>query len=413
MTQNTAISEFKRGWLVLLACFVGLAVSLTSISYYTTGIFMSAFQDEFGWSRTQISVQGLIGVAVITILAPFVGLMIDKLGTRLVAFISLCFYALSFILLSHFTTSLGSFYALSLFAAILAIGTTPITFTRAITGWFDKARGMALGISLVGGGLTGFLAPLFLTPFVSEYGWRAGHQLLGCIIFLTAIIVGILLKDNNSSELEVANNVTLLDETPNSFVSSRSGKYIFVLLALIFFLVATALSGMIVHFIPMLQDLGVTPTKAGQFAAVIGLSVIVGRLGTGVLIDRFFAPRIAAILFAFSAIGYLIFAIGGADFALVAAIAVGLSMGAEVDLIAFLTSRYFKLSSYGKIYGSLYSVFVIGATLSPVAMGYVFDRFGSYDLAIKVSIGSLVLSSALALLLPRYKMKNSSNPTAD
>lgn len=404
MSNLTARQEFKAGYLVLFACFVGVGTGLSSLSYYTAGIFMSSFEAEFGWSRAQISLQGLIGVAAITLLAPLIGMLIDKLGTRLVATISLCLYAVSFFMVSTYTNSLTTFYALSLASAIVAIGTTPITFTHAITGWFNQARGLALGMALVGTGVTGILAPLFLTPFVAENGWREGLKILAIIVFIASIIVGLLLRDKPKTERPIkaaANGIEI-----NANEKALSGRVLFILLACIFFLVAISVSGMIVHFIPLLTDAGVPPAKAGQMAAVIGLSLIVGRLGTGLLIDRFFAPRVGGILFGLSAIGYIVFAIGGADFALFAAVAVGISMGAEVDLIAFLTSRYFKFSSYGKIYGSLYAVFVVGAALSPVAMGYVYDRFGTYDLAIYVSIACLAVAAFLTVFLPAYQKTN-------
>lgn len=404
MQEQKSAQEFKAGGLVLFACFVGVATGLASLSYYTAGIFMTSFEQEFGWSRAQISAQSLLGVGAIAIFAPFVGMLVDRFGTRYVSTISLFFYALSFFLLSKFTTSLTSFYLISLAAAVLAIGTTPITFTHAITGWFNKARGLALGMALVGTGVTGILAPLFLTPYVDENGWRSGLQVLGVIVFIAAIFVGIFLKDAPKLE-DVSGPIENAEaEKTTTLSQTRSTRSVFILLAFIFFLVAIAVSGLIVHFIPMLKDAGVAPAKAGQFAAVIGLSIICGRIVTGFLIDRFFAPRVAAILFGLSALGYAVFAFGGPNFAIFAAIAVGLSMGAEVDLIAFLTSRYFKLSSYGKIYGSLYVVFVVGAAISPVAMGCVFDRFGAYDLAIIVSVLCLAASAFLSLLLPKYRI---------
>lgn len=392
--------EMKAGGGVLFACFIGVGTGFSSLNYYTAGIFMASLESEFGWSRGIISAQAMIGVAALVLLSPFVGLLIDRVGTRIVASVSLALYGVGFLLLSQFLDSIPSFIAITLFAAVGAAGSTPITFTRAITGWFDRGRGIALGLALVGAGLAGFLAPLLLAPYVSENGWRAGAQLLAVIVGMSAILVALLLKDRHVPQAATGPRARPNENTPASTVLRSP---VFALLASIFFLIAIAVSGLIVHFIPMLIDTGMTLQEAGKFASVIGLSVIAGRLVIGALIDHFFAPRIAFAVFMMASIALAMFAVGGQDFALLAAFAVGLSMGAEVDLIAFLTSRYFDLDIYGKVYGTLYAVFVTGSALSPVMMGVMFDRTGSYEGALTISVAALILAAASLLFLQTYE----------
>lgn len=405
--MNISRKEFNQGGTVLFACFVGIGVGFSSLNYYTAGIFLTAFEAEFGWSRSLISAQGLVGIAALVLLSPMVGNLVDKVGTRLVASASLFLYGLCFIAMSKVLDSVTSFMILTLITATVAAGSTPVTFTRTITGWFDSSRGIALGLALVGTGVAGFVAPLYFTKLVEQEGWRQAAQMLGFVVLVGAAIVAIFLRDNPSTlgpTLDTHKSSTSSEQHGREITNQEFTLFsnVFWLLALVFFLVALAVSGLIVHFIPMLVDGGLSLEEAGKFAAIIGVSVIIGRLTVGALIDRFFAPMVACVVFLIAALALMTFAVIEQSLTFLAAFAIGITMGAEVDLISFLTSRYFSLKNYGKIYGVLYSIFVIGAAISPVLIGLLFDIYGSYTIAIMMSVIALVVSAVTFLFLPKY-----------
>ncbi|MEM9750602.1 MAG: MFS transporter [Pseudomonadota bacterium] len=398
-----AAAEFQRGWRVLFACFLGVGVGVSSLLFYTSGVFILPLNEAFGWSRSQVSAQNIVGVAILALLSPFVGMLIDRFGIRRIAFLSLIAFACGMAALSVTPGSLLAFYAITLVMAVMSCGSSPVTFTRAVNGWFDKARGLALGVALLGTGVAGILAPLMLTPFVEEFGWRAGYRVLALIIAASAAVVYLLIRDAPAGETAGAAAKTQDQSASGVSFAEAARSRTFVLLALIFFLVACAVGGAIVHFIPMLRDAGMSPAEAGRYAAIIGVSIMAGRLATGYLIDRFFAPRVAALLFGLAAIGYCAFLIGGPSLALVAAVAIGFSMGAEVDLIGYLVARYFGLQSYGVVYGALYAIFLIGAGGSPFLMGWAFDAFGGYDSALMGSTAALIAAAALTFALPAFE----------
>ncbi len=396
--------EFSQGGVVLFACFVGIGVGFASLNYYTAGMFLTAYEREFGWSRSLISAQGLVGVTALILLSPIVGNLVDKVGTRIVASVSLFLYGLCFLAISRYLNSVMSFLVLSLLTALVAAGSTPVTFTRTVTGWFDTSRGIALGMALVGTGIAAFIAPLYLAKLIEQEGWRQAAQTLSGVVFFGAAIVAIFLRDNPNAFVDKTHSIR--GESENVVAARHRGhamfSKVFWLLAFIFFFVALAVSGLIIHFIPMLVDGGLSLEEAGRFAAVIGISVIIGRLTIGLLIDQFFAPRVAFVVFVIAAVALTIFSIHERNVAVLAAFAIGLTMGAEVDLISFLTSRYFCLKNYGKIYGALYAIFIIGSAVSPVLMGALFDLYGSYSDALILSITALAISAAAVLCLPKY-----------
>ena len=148
-----------------------------------------------------------------------------------------------------------------------------------------------------------------------------------------------------------------------------------------------ALHGLLAHLVPMLVDRGMSSATAASVAAVEGVTVMLARVLVGHLMDRFFAPRVAMTFFVLSALGLVAFATGAVDgLAFAAAILVGLSLGAEVDMVAYLAGRYFGLKSFGATFGLLFGAVLVGITLGPVAFGFTYERMGSYVDVLWVSV---------------------------
>jgi len=156
----------------------------------------------------------------------------------------------------------------------------------------------------------------------------------------------------------------------------------------------------------MLVDSGMTLREASIYAGGIGLTVAVARLVTGMLVDHFFAPRIACWLFALSSAGLLLFVLLGPTFAFLGALAVGLSIGAEIDLIGYLTARYFGMQHYGRIYGWLYSACLVGTASSPLIYGLGHDLLGSYTPTLLGATLVLAGTATLFARLPPYQRSN-------
>lgn len=391
-------NEFKRGWSVLLGAFIGSGVGLASMVYYSTGIWIRPWQEEFGWTRAEIGLQQSISVIVMMLLAPLAGRLIDRYGLRRVTALALFGYGLFLAVFPFMSGALLMLYALSFGYAIFGVGTTGIAFTRAVNAFFVKNRGLALGICLTSTGVMAYAMPRFMTPYVAEHGWRAGFWVMFAIVMTSVPIVYFLLRDKPEDEDGQAQQA-LTGLTFAEAVRSVT----FWKVAAIFFLISTAILGLIPAFIPLLQDAGLTAKQAGALGAAMGLSVMVSRLLIGFVIDRVFAPYVAAVAFTSVAFGCLALAFGGIGYAMVAAIALGFAVGAEVDLIGYFTARYFGLANYGAIYGLQYSIFIFGAAIGPVYTGYIWDVTGNYDLALIIAAALMVPVVVIALTLPKFE----------
>lgn len=395
------LHEFRRGWRVLTASFFGIGVSMISLLPYSTGVFIKPLEEEFGWTRAEIGFSGVVYVVTLSVVAPLVGNAIDRIGLRLIATASLVLYSLGIFGLSSMNGSLTLYYAIIVGYTIVGIGSSPIAFHRAVTAWFVENRGLALGISSTSPGIAGVLLPILLTPWVAERGWRAGYRALGVLVLVVVPLVWLWIRDRpaDPETHNVAKVAPVLDGD-DVRVALRQRNFWF--LSVIFFAVALAASGLIVSFIPILLDMGFSARVAGSYAALIGASVIAGRLLTGFAIDRIFAPFVAATIFTLVAFGCLGFLVGGARMAFVAAVGLGFALGAEIDLLAYFTARYFGMRNYATLYACLYGVFSIGGGLSVAIAGRIYDVTGDYEVALLGAMGLLILAALLCLCLSRF-----------
>jgi len=402
----TKKGEMLSGYPLLLAAFIGIAIGINSIYFYTSGLFVKPLQAEFDWSRSAISSVNFVGALASAGLAPFVGALTDRFGVRLVAGVCLLGFASGFYLVSG-ASNFTEFFVFALFLQMVGTGTSPIVFSRLVNQHFNAARGLALGISLAGTGLTGALAPRFLAGFIEENGWRDAYQVLGLIVILLTPLVILLASyrvkpdDREPGDQESGSRIGQ-DEEHGIVLSEALRSSTLWFLSALFFSVSIAIGGLILHFIPLLTDAGVDFKTAASVAGTLGVSVVIGRIGIGFLLDRFFAPYVAMILFSTTAIGLLILAFAGPDSAVIAAFCIGASIGGETDLIAYFTARYFGMRAYGKIYGIVYAMFTLGMSFSAVLVGGIYDLHGTYFPALLTSAGLLMAGVVICSRLPAF-----------
>ncbi|WP_411733434.1 MFS transporter [Paeniglutamicibacter sp.] len=394
MASNSPYAEFRTGWPTLLSVTVGSAVGVTALLFYSLGSFTGSLNAEFGWSRAQVSSSFLYTTIVLALMAAPLGWMLDRFGPRRVALVSVPGLTITLLLLGRFDGNLTTFHLLFGLAGLLGAGTTSVVYTKALNSRFFAKRGMALGISLAGLGVAALVLPAFVTTIVQPYGWRAGFLALAGLSLLVIPFVFFGFKTDPASPHAPLQNV---GATRREALRSRT----FWMLLAGFLLVGGSVPAIIPHLVPLLTDAGMAPQAAAGIAGLVGLGVILGRLCIGALVDRFHAPFIAAPLFLLTAAGCLLLLWGGASMAPVAAFMVGLSFGAEADLIAFFCGNYFGLKSYGFIYGLIYAAFSVAISIGPIWAGAFFDRTGSYDGALITVAVLLAAGSGIVLLLPR------------
>lgn len=387
-------SELRRGWLVLLATVLGGALGAGVFTSFPLGFFMAPLEAEFGWSRAAVGLASSVFLTGMLVLLPPIGWLCDRYGPRPVAIAAILssaavFAAMPFVI----TSSIWTFYAAYLALALGGAGTSFVVYSRTVNAWFFKARGFALGVMIAGPGVATAVVPFLLPPFIASYGWRTGYFVLSGIVLLALVFVVPLLRDPPKPAAEADAGPVILDGmTMPQIVRTRA----FWTMAAAVVLASAALAGAIVHMVPMYRDMGSTAFQTQMAVSALGFSMIVARPVVGFALDRLHPPSVAALSLLVTGAALMLAGQMGPGFALLFAIAMGLGLSAEGDLLAFLCGRFFGLRAYGQAYGWLYGAATVGYVLGPILAGYAYTQNGDYEVARQLAAG-LCAAAALAI----------------
>ena len=402
--MSTQKSEFGLGWKVLFAAFLGTMCGASPLPFNVLGTLFQPLNVEFGWGRAEISAGITIFGITASLMAPVFGWASDRYGVRRVALFSLTGFAISFAALYFTPSSIAGFYALWFVVGLVGIGSTPVTWSRAISMWFVQNRGLALGIMLLGTSAAGFIVPKVAGYVVQSVGWREMFPIVALFPLLLALPVCFLLfREPRADERPAA-----LTDASGAVIGRTLGEAVrtkqFWLLLSSILLIALAYGGAHIHMIPIVMDHGLKLDQATSMMGIVALGLLCGRLGVGFLLDRYWGPAVAFPVLCLPAIACYLLMGTSAEMSMMvtAAFLLGFAAGAESDLIAFLAARYFGMAHFGRIYGFLYMPFGIGSAVSPIFYGVVRDRTGSYDNMLMVASVMFVAGAALLLLLGRY-----------
>lgn len=396
------MKNVRNPWWIVVGSVLGLVVGNGPVMQFSFGVFLMPVAQALHAERGTMSAALMVGLLMTGLATPLVGRMVDRFGIRAVALPAITLFSLSMACIGLFADATWAFIALYGVSGVLAAGQTPLTYCKAVSSAFDAKRGLALGISIAGVGIGTALVPLFAQRVLAEYGWRAAYVGLGGLTLLVAFpAMAFLVARRDAQAGGQRGGAT--SEQPGLTAAQSVRSSAFFKLALSFFLVALAASGTIAHIVPMMVDRGMEARNTAGALSAAGIALIGGRLLAGYLLDRVFAPYIAVAFFALPLIGIgMLLGSSTPELTFVAAVLVGLGLGAEVDLIAFLQSRYLGLRAFGEIYGYLFAVFMLGSATGPFLMGMSHQNLHDYAPAMWALMAGLVAACILMLRLGDY-----------
>ena len=382
------------GWRVVWACAAGSFFA--GVPLQTYAIFLRPVAEQFGWTRQAASTGYATLALVAAIAAPLVGRLIDRFGARRIIIPALTVTGLALMSLSVLTASLTQFYVICGVIGLAAIGASPVAYSRVIFGWFDVYRGRALGAMLAGGMVSAIVLPPITVNLIRAFGWRVAWLVLGAaIIGGGVIIVSGFLRERPSPR------GTTADDVPGATIGAALRSRLFWTLMVTIFGAALMMSGSIVHVSALLTDRGLTAERAALVMSIMGGANLLSRVVSGWLLDRYAAPRVAALQLTVGAIGGLLMANAETmPAAMTAAFLIGAGSGGEIDVNPYLLARYFGLRSLATLYGFNWMALGIASAIGPILMGRAFDATHSYSLIFTQLAIVTLLAAALMLTLP-------------
>jgi MFS family permease len=399
MSQAAA---FENRWWIVFGATLSMFVAQGPVILYTLGLFIKPLNQEFGWDRASISAAGGVAAIFSAITVPFVGSLIDRWGVRTVLLPIVVLCASSVALIALTPKSVVVFMLLFAVTGVLGSGQGPLGYAKCVSAWFDDRRGLALGITMSGIGLGAALIPQYAQFLIGNLGWRAAYAGLGLLTLIVAFpAVFLFIREPTKAKTAAVHSTASDDRPPDLEVREVLGGRRFWLIACALLLVSTVTQGLVVHTVPLLTDKGYSPEMAAALMMAVGLSTMAGRLLSGYLVDRIFAPFVAAFFFLLPCLG--IYLLDSTISPVVGIISLGLASGTEIDMIGFLTSRYFGMKRFGQLYGYLFASFVVGSAVGPYMMGLAFERLHSYEPALWMFSAFMLLASGAILCLGPYR----------
>jgi MFS family permease len=394
------------GWWIVLGSFFGIQLGFTAL-FYTFSVFLKPIADWFLWNRGEVSFSISIGSLGAIVGAPVFGRLMDRYGVRPVVLVSTLFFTAGLVSFRYLPMRIWYLYLLFFCLGLLAGGTTLLPYTTLVSRWFDKRRGIALGVMASGSGTGGLLLPPAFHSLIVHLGWTNAYAVLGALSCLVVIPIALLVLKERPQDLGLP---------PDGWSSGHGGKEArektidgmswkearrtptFWCLAASFFLMSSSINGPLIHLVSFLTDRGMAASTAALYVSLLAGASLFGRIVSGYMADRWIAKYVAMMFFAGASAGTFVLWLRPEDQFLAAAVFVlGLAFGAEVDLSAYLVGKCFGLSSFGEIYSYIYGIFVLGAVAGPAFAGVVFDRTNSYEGAFLTFLVAMLFSTASML----------------
>jgi MFS family permease len=391
-------------WWIVFAAMLGLIVGQGSINVFAAGVFLKPVAQELGFGRGEISTAIGLSSVVTALVTPFFGRLVDRLGVRTMLLWSITLFAFATAALSLLTASTSVLFMLFAISGVAAVGQNPTAYCKVITAWFDRQRGLSLGLALAGVGLGTAFIPQLSNMLIGHFGWRMGYVGLGIAIFVLAFLpVALFVHEPAKPEaarlLDPAHAIAAL---PGISFAEAIHTWRYWAMTLTFFFAATAINGSLIHVVPLLTDRGIPASVAIDALSAAGLALIGGRIIAGYCIDKIFAPYIALFFLLSPMVGIAILATSMAV-PVVGTVLLGLGIGAEIDLMSFIISRYFGIRFFGALHGFMFALVMLGNAMGASILGWCFQLLHGYTPGFALFEVLLAIACVLMMTLGRYR----------
>lgn len=392
-----ALDEWKRHWPAELGATIGIASGF-AVWMYTASVFVVPLQDAFGWTRGQIAIVS-IAQALSGLCAPFLGLLVDRVGVRVVTSVGMLALGAIYLALANLGGSYLAYQVLMSLLVIVGLATSGICFSRLITSWFVQSRGLALSVSRIGVAIVGGLLPVINQSLIAEYGWQAGYYVLAVLALAIGLPAVFFLAKEPRDVGRTRTAVWKLSANDLRVLLRADAVLIVATAALAY----AAIGGILSQLQPLLISKNVEPAQAAGFVGMFVVFAAIGAFVTGPLLDRF-TPSSTAFALSFlplAGCAILFSPLQGQGALLAAVFLIAFAQGAEFDIMAYLIARYLGMDAYSTVYGVCIMAANIATAAGTVLFGLTFDAAGDYRPALIFAAACFVIAAILYSRLGR------------
>ena len=397
-------SLFYPGWRVVVVCQLGVLTGVATIFFTIFTLMMKPWQNDFGWSREQISQAFSLAAISVAICSPFMGRLLDRFEPRKLITAMMVAFGLGIASLAWLTPHPGRLYATTVSIGIAGTGTYQLGYARIVASWFERRLGTALSIVVAGSGLGSIFFPPLVQHSITVYGWRHTWLALAALpLFIGAPLTFFFAPSPRARSVHKLANMELDSVTGLDWRRALAARS-FWLIALGVCCMSLAENGVLVHLAPMLSDRGLKVEDAALIVSILGGASVAGRLFLGWILDYFAGSYIAASSLFLAGAG--LFLLGRAQSfhtAVIAAAIAGLGMGCEFDLMPYLLKRYFGMHSFSTMYGFVYTAYALAGAAAPLILGHIYDVTGSYVRIVSIFSGVTAAAALCMFALPAYR----------
>lgn len=390
-------SEFRVNWVTVLAAFIGIATG-NALSHYTMSLFAPELIREFGWSKAQFALVSALPI-VTAFITPLAGRFADRFGTRVAASIGLAAMSIGFVAMSTLNGNIYEFFAIWLVQHIFGVMSTSLVFARILVDRFDKARGTALSVLMLGPPLSGAIVAPILGTIITEFGWRTGFLFLGAASAIGGIVCVFFIgrsAKRAGHQQEVKNPRLTRSEL---WEIAKQPAFLLIVSGMFMINIAQPFAASQLKLVVLSK--GISDSAGTWMVSLYATGVIIGRAIFGIALDRIAANKVALFGLSLPAFG---FAILGAPGMTVSACAlgimlIGIAQGAEGDIGGYLVSRHFNLKNFSLVFafvksgldaGGAIGALILSATLASTA--------GSFQPFIWICAGTTIVGAFLFFL---------------
>ena len=394
MNTITKRQEWDHHWPLPLIGMLGITGPAAMV--YSSGVFMEEITAEFGWSRAEFSSALTIQMLLGLFLGPLAGRVLDRVGPRRLLLVGILPFAFALSLFGFSNGAIWQWWVLASIYAIFTVGVIPAAWVTGTIVSFNTSRGLALSVVLAGIGLATAFWPMIAAHLSGSIGWRlAFPAMAGGWALLVFPLTFAFFKP-----AQIVGGENLQSAAPPVSPIFRTREFWCLLGAGGLF--ASVHLALIIHLVPIVRQGGLDLTTAASLAALTGLCSIIGRVGTGMLLDWVPTRPLALLAFSLPLVVMAILALESSSVPLLmlAAGLLGLAAGAETDIVTYLATRRFDHRVFGTIYSIFQSGFAICASMGPLLAGWIYDVNGTYMNFYFAAVPLILLSTLCILLVP-------------